>query len=372
MHHIRLRINILINIALFVCALTLAFCIAEYILRITAIEELSGHKIWVGEQGNSKYYPLLTPVLATACKDFKFISGNCYPSDTTGRLPLKVINPYDGNYWYCVAYNKQQRRQGYNPNRKRQIALVGDSFVFGEGLKETDTLGYRLNVKYPEVNFLNRGKGGANIDDVVQQCKEIIESVPAVEEVIYFYNLNDVRMSQMVSSQQKHIIDFQNIQWSIDEHLRGSLVKVLSKSALFSLVRKTWVIKRESSLTVHNYKDMYLSENNRQEFLSTMDDMKSIKDMLAARGISFRMIIYPLLYKDLLGRYPFEPVHAAIINACYERGIICLDGYEPFKSYYSMKRFAVHPIDYHPNGLSNRKLVNYIHKINFITGRPEQ
>lgn len=366
MHHIKRRFNILINIALFVCALALAVCGAEYTLQKTVIEGLSGHKIWVGEQGNSKNYPLLTPVLAAACKDFEFTSGNCYPSDPTGRFPLKVMNPYDGNYWYCVSYNKKQRHQGYNPGRKRQIALVGDSFVFGEGSKETDTLGYLLNEKYPQINFQNWGKGGANIDEVVKQGKNVIESLPAVDEVIYFYNLNDVRMSKMMSSRQKHIIDFQNTQWLIDEERSGNLERVLSKSALFSLVRKIWVIKRESYLTVQNYKDMYLSETNRQEFLSTMDDIQSIKDMLAARGISFRMIIYPLLYKDLLGRYSFEPVHAAIINACHERGIICLDGYIPFKSYYSLKRLAVHPLDYHPNGLSNRKLVDYIHKITTV------
>jgi len=30
---------------------------------------------------------------------------------------------------------------------------------------------------------------------------------------------------------------------------------------------------------------MYLSELNRQEFLSTMDDIRSVKDMLAALNI---------------------------------------------------------------------------------------
>jgi hypothetical protein len=223
-----------------------------------------------------------------------------------------------------------------------------------------------------KINFQNWGTGGANIDTVVKQCKNIIESVPAVEEVIYFYNLNDVRMSKTVSSQQKLIMDFQNVRWLNDEQRYGSLVKVLSKSALFSSARNACVIKWDSSLTVQNYKDMYFSENNRQKFLSTMDDIRLIKDMLAARGISFRMIIYPLLYKDMLGRYPFEQIHEVIISECHKRGVTSLDGYIPFKSYYSMKRFAVHPLDYHPNGLSNRELVDYIHNNNVIIDKPEQ
>jgi hypothetical protein len=320
------------------------------------------------ERGNSEYDIAPMPVVITPSKKLEYNSGICYSSDTTEHLTLNKI---DGKYFYCVTYDKKQRRQGYNPSRKRQIAIVGDSFVFGQGVKETGTLGYRLNFKYPEINFQNWGKSGANIDDIAEKCKEIIESEPAVKEVIYFYNLNDVRMSKVVSSQQKYIIDFQNIQWLIDEQRSGSLVKVLSKSALFSLIRKAWVIKWESFLTIQNYKDMYLNENNRQEFLSTMDDIRSIKDMLAAHGISFRMVIYPLLYKDLLGQYPFEQIHNVITSECNKRGVTCLDGYEPFKRYYSLKRFAVHPLDYHPNGLSNSKLANYIYKKAFITGRPE-
>lgn len=234
-------------------------------------------------------------------------------------------------------------------------------------MKETDTLGYLFNETYPEINFQNWGKSAKNIDGVAEQCKKIIKSVPAVEEVIYFYNLNDVRMSKIMSIKQKHIIfAFHNINWVNDNKSYGTFERLLFKSALFSSCRKVWIIKRESSLSIKNYKDMYLNESNRQEFLSTMDEIRSMKDMLAAHGISFRVVIYPLLHKDLLGRYPFESIHAAIINACNVRGIECLDGYAPFKKYYSLKKFAVHPLDYHPNVLSNRELVDYIYKENFI------
>ncbi|MFA5323991.1 MAG: hypothetical protein WC373_15065 [Smithella sp.] len=373
MRYLKGKKNVLINIALCLCALMLALGIAEYALRRINIEGLSGEKIWVVKgMGASEKYHSLSKVLTAACKDFTFSVGNCYTSDPTGRLPLKVSNPDDGQQWYCVPYNVKQRHHGYNPERKKQIVLVGDSFVFGQGVKESDTLGYLLNEKYPEINFRNLGENGANIDRVARKCKNIIESEPAIDEVVYFYNLNDVRMSETVNIKLRHIIiDFQNIQWVNDEEPYETIVKLLSKSALFSLVRKTWVIKRESSLTAQTYKDMYLSEYNRREFLSTMDYIQSIKDRLAVRGISFRMIIYPVLYKDMTGGYPFECVHALITRECHKRGIICLDGYVPFKGCYSLKKFAVHPLDYHPNGLSNRKIVDYIHENGFITDESE-
>lgn len=359
--------NILINIVLCLCSLILAIGVAEYVLRRMNIEGLSGYKLYLRKNVKSEYDMSSKPQMIVEGKEFRFDDGNCYPSDPVGCLPIKSINPHDGNYWYCVTYDDKQRLQGYNPNRQRQIAFVGDSFAFGDGVKETDTLGYLLNEYYPKINFQNWGKKGANIDDVNKKCQEIIETVPLVSEVIYFYNLNDVRMSKMINDQhEKLMVDFQNIRWSRDEKRHGTILKILSRSVLFSLTRRVWVINKENIRTIQNYRDMYLSEQNRQEFLSTMDDIRSMKNMLAARGISFRMVIYPLLYKDMLGQYPFESIHAEIIKACKERGITCLDGYVPFTRYYSLKCFIVHPLDYHPNGLCNRKLVGYIHEKYFI------
>jgi hypothetical protein len=366
MRYINRKGNILINIVLCLCAFMLAVSFAEYTLRKMDIEGLSGNKIFLGMSGFN-YSLSLWPYMVKDGKILEFTLGNCYPSDAAGYFPVKAVNPFDGKALHCVLYDIAQRRQGFNPERKRQIALVGDSFTFGEGVKEEDTLGYLLNEQYPEVNFQNRGKRGAMIYDVTRLCKEVIESRPAVEEVIYFYNLNDVRMSQQVSVMQRDIItDMQNIRWEKDNEGQPPSIPFLARSALFLTARKVWIINRESSRTIQNYRDMYLSDNNRQEFLSTMDDIKFIKDMLAGHGISFRMVIYPLIYKDILGRYPFAQIHEVIMNECRKRNVTCLDGYQPFKDHYSMKKFAVHPLDYHPNGLSNKLLVDYLRERDFI------
>lgn len=360
-----LPISTLKNITLCLFAILLSIGIAEYALRQINIEGLSGKRIRIGTF-NSKYYILPEQVVDISGQDFEFTMGDCYPSDTSGFSQIQIINSDDGKLLYCVLYDKKQRRQGYNPDRKEQMAIVGDSFVFGDGVMEQDTLGYILNTRYVKINFQNWGQRGANIDEIVKKCSEIIKSSPKVDEVIYFYNLNDVRMSADIRVQQKDIIDFQNIRWSKYEQQYTPVEKVLSKSALFALLRKVWVLKKESFLTVRNYQDMYLSEKNQRGFIATMDNIRAMKDMLETQGISFRVIIYPILYKDMLGRYPFESIHTTIMKACHERGVSCLDGYGPFINYYSLKKFTVHPLDYHPNGLSNRKIVNYMYQSNFI------
>jgi hypothetical protein len=338
-----------------------ALCVAECAVRRITIDGIIGHKMYMGML-NSEVCLAQEPEVVEVGKKIRFDMGNCYPSNPGGRLPLRIINPADGKYWYCATYNHKLRLHGFNPERKRQIAIVGDSFTFGVGVKDADTLGYLLNERYPEINFQNLGIPGANTYNVAKICNAIAKFKLKVEEVIYFYNLNDVRLSKTVESKER---------WGKDEESEISLLKELSKSALFSLIRKIWVLQRKSSLTVQNYKDMYFSEENRREFISTMDEIKSMKDMLAQHGISFRVVIYPMINKDLLGRYQFEDIHARVINACNERKIMCLDGYAPFKNYYSMKKFTVHPLDGHPNGLCNRELINYIHKKDFIMDKAD-
>ncbi len=360
--------NILINAALCLCAFILAAAVAEYALSKINIEGLSGYKLYVGKVDSVIYFSKHSRYIDRDGKGKGFDMGNCYPSNPNGLLQYKAINPYDGKYCYCVLYNAEQRRRGFHPERKRQIAIAGDSFVYGNGVRNEDTLGYFLNEQYPEINFQNWGKKGADIDDVASICKTNSLSAPPVEEVIYFLNLNDMRLSEQIRLRQKDIInDFQNVRWDYDKQKYHPPFRFLAQSAIFSTARKVWMINRESSRTIQNYRDMYLSENNRRELISTMDEIRSIQDTLAARGISFRVVIYPLIYKDILGRYPFGQIHEVIMNECRKRGVACLDGYAPFKSHYSMKKFAVHPLDYHPNGLSNHLLADYLRETNFIT-----
>jgi hypothetical protein len=88
MRYIRNKKNILTKVVLCLCSLIFSICIAEYALSKIDIEGLSGHILYIRKSVDSSY--------DTAHGRVMFITGNCYPSDATGRFPLKLINPYDG------------------------------------------------------------------------------------------------------------------------------------------------------------------------------------------------------------------------------------------------------------------------------------
>ena len=82
-----------------------------------------------------------------------------------------------------------------------------------------------------------------------------------------------------------------------------------------------------------------------------------MNEMAKEKEIPFNIVIYPLLYKNLWGRYPFKPIHTLLIDFCKNNSLKCVDGYLAFDSYRSLKKFTVHPVDYHPNRLANELMV---------------
>ncbi len=293
--------------------------------------------------------------------------GSCYSSNPNGYFAERIKDKNFNRTPYCVFYNCRERENGYHPERKTEIALVGDSFIFGEGLKEEDTLGYLLDMHFSDVNFRNFGSSGANIQTVYQRVNKLINEEPDIRNIIYFYNLNDIIISPELDKRQKYIIDFQNIRWEKLQKKNSPISGILSKSIIYTLIEEALILKRESGLTVQNYLDMYFDHINEKELNETLELLQDIFSAAGKRNVKFSVVIYPLLYKDIFGIYPFKSIHNLLMSFCRTQGITCIDALPAFEKYYSLKRFTVHPIDYHPNGLANRSVVDYlVRKYKFI------
>lgn len=305
-------------------------------------------------------------------------SANCYSSNPKGYFPisLKLKEPrekfqemfsFSDNDMralirqtpYCIICNTAERRSGYFQNRAKVAIIVGDSFVYGEGVKEEDTLGYLLGLRFTEANFRNFGIVNASIEDVYETVLKITKEEKAVAAVIYFYNLNDVLVSDEIQSRHKYIIDFENLYWNCVKH--NFITHILSKSIIYRLIDRTIIMQKETKMTVRYYLDAY-SQINKPRLDKTIFLLASMNHYAMQKNIKFYVVIYPLLYKDTSGVYPFAPIHDFIKSTCKRHNIACIDAYPAFEKYRSLKGFTVHPVDYHPNGSANRLVVEYLTK----------
>ncbi|MFC1705126.1 hypothetical protein ACFLZ6_02260 [Nanoarchaeota archaeon] len=294
------------------------------------------------------------------------VAGHCYSSNPNNYFEIDINNfpeyrtvPDTDELRFCIEYDGAKRREGFFPQRASNYALVGDSFVFGEGVNEEDTLTYYLSSRYNS-NFLNWGFPGHDIYLVYQETKKIDD----VEGIIYFYNINDVLVEPEIGRKQKFINDLQNIRLN---KVPEPMTKLVSGSELLRLIRKTIILRRETRLTVENYFESYSEESNFRGVNQTISLMVKVNEELKDRNIDFQMVILPLLYKDNLGRYPFEEIHKFLLESCEENNISCVDAYPVFDEFYSLKKFMVHPaVDYHPNGEANKLIVDYLADNNLL------
>ncbi len=293
---------------------------------------------------------------------------NCYSSESGDYFPIDLSEEDHGFQQmfnlsdeelknltletpFCINYDIEKRMEGDNPGRDRQVAIVGDSFAFGEGIKYEDTLAYLLNQEFSDTNFRNLAFSGNNVYDVYSLAK----GLEGVDQVIYVYNLNDASLAESMKLRQEYINDFQNIRFEKVE--RSWLENHIS---LVRAIRDLIIMKRESVLTTNFYKDVYFSRENEEQLGYTLGWIQDMDQKLGERNISFIVYIYPLMHKEK-GVYLFEDIHLKLAEELESRGIEYLDLQYTFSDYESLERFHVHRIDMHPDGAANRMVARYIY-----------
>ena len=174
-------------------------------------------------------------------------------------------------------------------------------------------------------------------------------------------------MSEKIARDQKFIIDFQNVQWFNEAKASSIVSSVLSKSSIYQRLNRVLILRRESDLTVKNYLDMYDVSTNGASLEETLALLAAMNELARNSDVHFSVVVYPLLYKDTFGTYPFAPIHAFLKEVSEQYGISFVDLQPAFEPYDSLKDFIVHPLDYHPNGQANFLVADFLRQAHATT-----
>ena len=168
-------------------------------------------------------------------------------------------------------------------------------------------------------------------------------------------------MSSEIAERQRSMSDMGNIPVVHKPQGANAFARFLSQFAWVRFLENTIVLHQEYNfLTIQIYRDIYFSPDNAKEVQQTMDDLVAMDRLVKQHGAALTVVIYPFIYKDAWGNYPFLPIHRFMMDFCDQHQVTCIDGYEAFKGFNSMKPFTVHPAQAHPNGLANRTLIDYM------------
>ena len=228
-----------------------------------------------------------------------------------------------------------EERPFAKPEGVRRIALLGDSFTVGVGVKDEHTLPaqleLRLRERYPNLEILNFGESGSG---TVAQV-ELLERYAlrfAPDAVILVFFLNDVGLRGTIDYLSEPVF-FRRVR-SVSR-LANALVQGVDRRILHRSMLRA-------------YHEAYLPPS--PGWAQTRHALLRAQKLARREGFALAVAIYPVLV-GLDGDYPFGDIHAAVGEFCGSAEIPVIDLLPVFAGQ-SDEKLWVHRTDQHPNEIA--------------------
>lgn len=244
-----------------------------------------------------------------------------------------------------------------------RIAFLGDSFTFGEGVKDQDVFTQQIEIslnkkstikKYECLNF---GVGGYNTEQSLYLLKHIVVNF-SPDAVVLCYTLNDVEPKLFYYEKESKSIKRKPREAYISEGLSNEMppASIIYKLRISKLAWQTLYRRNISKRTIQYYQSLYtqtqLWNRNQQSLTEFIAFCKKNK-------IECYIAILPLLYK-LTEKYPFVNLHKKVEKAISNDNIII----EILPDFIGKKDtdLWVYPTDQHPNEIAHKLIADKISK----------
>ena len=291
---------------------------------------------------------------------------DCYPSNPRGYFDVDLRDPdkrrrYEASHvrgleqsWSHLPFavelrfnSLQFRDREFGPRRRgvRRVAVLGDSFTEGQGVKEADTYPRRLEALLNQAQpgqweVLNWGRRGADFPRLYDTFEQILEYEPDV--VVYGMFLNDVEQSDAFRARNAYVNDWME---------RGALAQGHREAGLLDFVFERLERRRLDREALRWYSQMY-AEPNREGWERTQAHLRDMHRRMQERGGRLLVADWPVLAVGD-ARDSLAPAHQAIARACAAAGIPHHDLRGPLSAA-DPSSLWVHPLDQHPNELAHR------------------
>lgn len=238
-----------------------------------------------------------------------------------------------------------------DPNRYR-IAVIGDSFTWGQGIEAQERFTNRIEASLgPRYEVLNFGIPGHDMPEHLQVLDRVLTLEPAFVLLQLF--INDFETPAMQRPRPRPLIS--------DEAARGWG----RSSALYDLVNGRWVQIQEATGITETYVH-YLERNLRDPSSPNaklaFGMLQQFLEKAKAAGVRAGIVLFPMT--DAMGprgaNYPVGFIHDRVRQIAADSHVPYLDLLPAFSTYDDPRSLWVSPFDAHPNALANKRAAEEI------------
>jgi hypothetical protein len=268
---------------------------------------------------------------------------------------------FDADNGVAVAINALGMRgpevAAIKPAGAFRIVGIGDSFMFGPGVRDEDTYLRRLERALGGVEVLNGGVEGYNTRDEVASLERRWLALAPDLVLVGFY-LNDAYNDAAFLNQGQEL---------------GLSLKpsgLARYSYIWDLVQHARELRRTQRRIEDYYRGPYFRSGG-EGWAECKRALARLEALSRERGFRVALVIFPELHR-LDGSYPFEEIHALVAKTARELSIPTLDLLPAFRGR-GAEQLWVHPTDHHPNeiahGLAAEAIAGFL-RAERLTDRP--
>jgi len=257
----------------------------------------------------------------------------------------------DASTTNSAGFREREFAAAKAPGRLR-IAVVGDSFTYGNGIpsskRYTDLL---TDLLPPEFEVLNFGTSGHNTPDHTTTIRRQVRATNP-DFVLVQWFVNDVEGN----NSKGRPVYAPLVPWpALDQWLYRS-------SALYTIAN-TAFSQWQAGHPGRSYEDYVRSRFTDPDGEGARQDRQAMEDLAdecRRDRLPLGIVLFPDAGYDLGSDYPFGFLHRRVMDFCAERGLTCLDLRPVFAAEPDRRRLWVNRFDRHPSAEANRVAADHI------------
>jgi GDSL-like lipase/acylhydrolase family protein len=253
-----------------------------------------------------------------------------------------------------------------------RFLFLGDSFTFGEGVKDADTYPERFrrlaadSFAYPgrRVESINLGVGGYDTRQEAALLRDF-GLLLSPDRIIVGYCLNDAEPPIFRRDEGGKLVRRSRAEDAVEDLADQSPPFPMDILRLTRLAYQVYDGFRATRMMIGHYRELYREDG--ENWRNTRRALSDISEMGKGRGVRVTLLIFPIFYR-LDSRYPFAEIHARVAREAEGAGIEVLDLLPLFRNY-SGEELWVDPTDQHPNEIVHEKVAGKL--LEYLLGRPD-
>jgi len=268
-------------------------------------------------------------------------------AEFAARFVLRRVLPGPGVSVSVNSLGFRDREIGPKAPGRYRIAIIGDSFTFGNGVEEPDRFSNLIQgVLGPQYEVLNFGHPGNNLPDHLIELDLVLKLSP--DFVLLQLYENDFETPEMMANRPK---DHRLMPLDMDERMMRS-------SLLYRLLIDHWNQLQEATGLAEgytNYMARHLRDPDSPDAVRTSGMLLQFIDRAQSAGVANGGVFFPALYglHPKGANYPFDYLNDRVKQLYTLAQTPYLDLLPSFLTVKDPSSLWVNRFDPHPNGRAN-------------------